>query len=223
MATTRTVRDDVKNILDYLVDAELALFANEVSMGTTRVSFHLQDPTADFLISREHPTLDQYLAWVAAGAYSALLFDGSLLQLTYDVAGGTITGHRLAYVPCPYNVDLELLAEGEAIADVVDLYRSHAPALRSPIRFDYDPDAAKPGHPATHLTLNGTNCRIGCIAPLHAMRFIDFVFRNFYPTLWTAHRPFFETAGSRHIGPTSLTNAERRIPHFAWDLHAAPA
>ncbi|MGK3957607.1 DUF2290 domain-containing protein [Arthrobacter sp. R4] len=192
-------------------------------MSPSRVSFHVYDPTADFLTSRAHPTLDQYLAWIQSGAYSVILFDGSLLQLTYDVSGGAVSGHRLAYIPCPYELDLDLLAEGEPIADIVELHIGQVPVLRSPIRFDFDPAAAKPGHPATHMTLNATSCRIGCIAPMHALRFVDFVFRNFYSDLWEAHWPFFESAERRHIGTRTLAETDRRIPHFSWDVHAMPA
>ena len=158
--TPRSVRDDVKNILDYLSDAELALFTNEVSLVGARVSFHRYDSRAAFLISHEHPTLEQYMNWTAAGDYSAVLLDGSLLQVTYDVSGGRVSGHRLAYIPCPYDLDRELLAAGYPIADVLELHRDDTPALRSPVRFDFDPERAKKNHSAAHLTINGIDCRI---------------------------------------------------------------
>lgn len=220
MTTTRTVRDDVKNILDYLVEAELALYANEVSITGTRVSFHRHQTESVFLSSHQHPTIDQYLAWIAAGAYSAVLFDGALLQITYGVKDGRISGHRLAYIPCPYDIDISLLAAGEAVVDIVDLYRNEDAALRSPIRFDFDPRAAKSGHPAVHMTFNGSDCRIACVAPVQALRFIDFVFRHFYASLWAAHRPFFVASAWRHVGPASLDVASRRTPHLMWDVHA---
>ncbi|WP_341395553.1 DUF2290 domain-containing protein [Arthrobacter sp. G119Y2] len=209
-------------MLDYLVQAELALFTNEVSMSDPLVSFHTQNKEVPFLLNRAHPGIDQYLSWAESGAYSAMLFDGSLLQATYQISDGLVVGHRLAYIPCPYDVDLDLLAEGAPIVDVIDLYLDDMPVLRSPIRFDYDPDAAGIGHPATHMTVNGTSCRIACIAPLHIHRFADFVFRNFYAEFWLVHQSFFEAASSRHIGTKSLTSSESRIPHFSWDLNAAP-
>ncbi len=181
MTTLRAIRDEVKNVLDYLTSAELALCANEVSISNARISFHLGDHRAGFLLDRRDPRVDHYLHWVKTGAYSAILLDGSLIQMTYDVIAGRVSGHRLAYVPCPYDLDAVLLEGGEPLADIVELYLNDHPALRSPIRFDYDLTSAKPGHPAAHLTLNTANCRIACIAPMHPLRFIDFVFRNFYP------------------------------------------
>lgn len=223
MTTPRVVRDDIKNVLDYLLGSELALFTSEVSMTESRVSFHIQDTEAAFLLNREHPDIEQYVSWAESGAYSALLFDGSLLQATYQFSGRDLVGHRLAFIPCPYNVDLDLLAEGAPIVDVISLYRDSMPVLRSPIRFDYDPGAARNGHPATHMTLNGTSCRIACISPMHIHRFIDFVFRNFYPAYWNAHESFFEAGTRKHIGSKSISAYDSQAPHFSWDLHSIPA
>ncbi len=225
MTTIRLVRDDVKNVLDYLTDAELALFANEVSIGSTRVSWHAHDPTAEFITNRTHATIDQYLAWLSAGIYSAVLLDGSLLQITYDVQGGKITGHRLAYVPCPYIIDPVFLEEGEPIGDVIEMYNESEVsniALRSPIRFDFDPKSAKSGHPAAHLTINSVDCRIACVAPMNVHRFIDFVFRHFYPQLRMAHLPFFVEAAKRQFGENVLIDEDRKIPHMMWDLRSMP-
>lgn len=219
MTTTRSVRDDVKNVLNYLVEADLAVYVNEVSVGTTRVSWHAHDPAAGFLTRRDHATLDQYLQWVIAGAYSAILFDGSLLQITYDIGSGQVIGHRLAYIPCPFVLDTDLLREGEPLADIVEMYRdaqSQDMALRSPVRFDYDPAAAKAGHPAVHMTLNSADCRVACAAPMHVLRFADFIFRNFYPALHTAHRDFFADAATRHLGSRVLADDDCVHPHLMW-------
>jgi hypothetical protein len=220
VTTTRAVRDDIKNTLDYLMSAELALYANDVSFGPTEVTWHAHDRTAAFLLTHEHPTIDQYVAWINAGAYSAVLHDGSLLQIAYSVIDGNIAGHRLAYIPCPYDIDQRLLREGEPLGDVISLYRGTDAQLRSSIRIDFDPSAASPGHPATHMTINAPSCRIACTAPVHVLRFIDFVFRHFYPRLWRAHRTFFEAAAWRHAGTSTLVEDERRTLHMAWDHHA---
>lgn len=218
--TPRNVYDEIRNTIDYLVDAELVYYPNSISMSANRVSWHAHDRSVPFLPNREHPTIDQYLAWVNAGAYSAILFDGSLLQLTYDLADGQLSGHRLAYIPCPYDVDLTMLGSGEPLADVIELYRLTDAVLRSPLRFDFDSDAAHEGHPAVHLTMNTAACRIACVAPLHVLRFVDFVFRQFYPDLWVAHRPFFSQAVRKHIGKALLRDDEHEAIHLMWDVHA---
>jgi hypothetical protein len=217
------------NVLDYLADAALALNVNLVSVAeraeglrrTTRVSWHGHNPTADFLLTRQHGTIDQYLHWVTTGAYSAVLLDASLLQITYDLVGTEIVAHRLAYIPCPFIVDTELLEEGNPIDEVVGMYVELSDiALRSPIRFDYDRRAAKDNHPAAHLTLNSADCRIACVAPMHVLRFVDFIYRHFYPALWNAHSLFFNTAAWRHMGSTVITSEDRTSPHLMWDVHA---
>src|SRR5260221_5898991 len=153
----RALRDDVQNALDFLFKAELVRYTNPVALGPTRVSWDAFPSAGDFLISRRHTTVEQYLRWVRAGAYSAVLRDASLLQLTYDVIDGVVTGHRLAYVPCPVAIDEDLLEQGEPIEDVVALHLGEGVPmfiLRSPVRFDFD--AASPGsaHPSSHFSIN---------------------------------------------------------------------
>lgn len=221
MATnSRGVATDVQNVLDYLQEAELALYINGIDERPDRVTFHRHDPASEFILDRSHPGIEQYRRWVEVGAYSAVLPDASLLQLTYDIADGEVSGHRLAYIPCPFEVDSTYLLEGEPILDVVDLYLKRYPLMRSPIRFDFDPKAAKPGHPAAHLTINGMDCRVACVAPIHPLRFVDFVFRHFYPTMWAAHDAFFSAAPHRHLGKAVLSDEDRRGLHIMWDVHA---
>jgi len=220
MTTVRTVRDQIRNALDYLIDAELALFVPEVSMGLDVVAWHSHAREGAFIEGFEHPTIDQYVTWLTNGDYSALLYDGSLIQLSYTVEDGEVTRHRLCYFPCPYNLDHALLREGQPLADIVDLYRDSDAVLRSPIRFDFDSEASAKGHPASHFTINGADCRIACVARLHVMRFLDFIFRHFHGRLHAAHRTFFATAHALHIGPGSLADNDRKQIHFAWDLHA---
>lgn len=220
MATSsRGVANDVRNVLDFLQESDLALYVNGVDERPDRVTFHRHDPTAEFLLDHAHPGVDQYRRWVEVGAYSAVLADASLLQLTYDIADGKVSGHRLAYIPCPFEVDSDLL-ESEPILDVVDLHRDREPLLRSPIRFDFDPAAAKPGHPAAHMTINGMDCRVACVAPIHPLRFVDFVFRHFYPTMWAAQEEFFASAPYRHFGKAVLADDDRKSLHIMWDVHA---
>jgi hypothetical protein len=220
MVTTRQLFDQVRNALDYLVDAELALYANQVSLEHARVSWHSFSMAGALLQSYDHPDVEQYATWLSSGEYSAILFDGSLLQITYEAEGGDVVGHRLCYLPCPYDLDRSLLLAGVPVAEVVELYRGSESALRSPIRFDFDPGSASPGHPASHLTLNGVGCRIACVAPLHVVRFLDFVFRHFYPELHAAHEPFFGSAPWQHIGDSCLADHDRRQVHLMWDVHA---
>lgn len=114
MTTVRAIRDQIRNALDYLRDAELAHITTEISMGSTAVAWHPLGPEGPtFIESFEHPTIDQYVAWLSRGDYSALLYDGSLIQASYEVEAGEVSRHRLSYFPCPYDLDLALLRGGE--------------------------------------------------------------------------------------------------------------
>lgn len=210
------LRREVKRLLDYLSDAELALYTNEVSITPQRVSFHSHDASAAFLIGNDAPTVEQYLAWVEAGQYSAILLDGSLLQLTYDFDEDDVTGHRLAYVPCPYEIEPAVLASGDAIGDLIREFQGSAPLLRSPIRFDFDLANQGPDHPAAHFTINSAKCRVACVAAMHPLRFADFVFRNFYNDFWQVHTDFFKLGARRHLRRGTLAPDDLQDPHFSW-------
>ncbi|MEV7676478.1 DUF2290 domain-containing protein [Streptomyces sp. NPDC088752] len=219
MTTPRAIRDDINNLLDYLLDAAIAVYINPVSVEGARVSWHSLNRDMPFLTHRGDPGLQDYRRWARAGAYSAYLFDGALLQLTYDVEGGSVTGHRLAYIPAPYRMDPDLVRV-EPLLDVVDIYVAEDPTsmvLHSAVRFDYDPANAAPGHPASHLTINSANCRIACAAPMHVGRFADFVFRHFYTEPWATHRGFFSGGATRHAGDRTLTDDDRTGPHVMWN------
>ncbi|MBK6013779.1 DUF2290 domain-containing protein [Streptomyces sp. MBT53] len=188
-------------------------------MSETRVSWHSINPSAPFLVNRGDLGLQDYRNWVASGAYSAHLFDGSLLQITYDVSGGDISGHRLAYIPCPYRLDPDMVYQ-DPLLDVVDIHVATEPAnmlLRSAVRFDYDPENAKPGHPSSHMTINASSCRIACAAPLHIGRFIDFIFRHFYADIWSGHTDYFSRGAHREIGARTIIEEDRYGPHIWWE------
>lgn len=222
MPTLRSLRDDLTNAFDFFVDAQLLLHAPTVAMRGTRVTWHTPS-NKPFIVDSKHPTVGEYLDWVAAGHYSAALPDAGLLQLTYDIEDGSVVGHRLAYVPCPVVVERRLLQEGEPILDVVSLYLGEGTpesiALRTPVRFDFDESAAGKSHPAAHLTINSSDCRIACVAPMHPYRFLDFIFRHFYPELWAAQPGWFDGASDRLLGAGVLTTADAATLHIAWPLH----
>jgi hypothetical protein len=227
MVTARAIRDEIQNTLDYLVSAEIAAYANPVAMSLSaygdRVTWHSHRPDVPFLVNRDEPTLEDYRNWVEAGAFSALLFEGSLLQLTYDIKQGGVCGHRVAYIPCPYRLD-PIMVRTDPLLDLIDLHMQVEPTgmiLRSSVRFDFDPDSAHAGHPAAHLTINSSNCRIACTAPMHFLRFIDFVFRHFYPEIWIVHSKFFSEGACREIGNRIIGEEELLRPHVGWNIQSS--
>lgn len=215
--TSRGVRSEVENLLSYVMDNEIAVYANPVRDYGGRITW--QASGGPFLGNRRRSGLSDYRDWVGSSQYSAILNDGSLLQITYDIGGGILIGHRLAYVPCPLPLEAAMLRE-EPMLDVIETYSEcglDELRLGGMIRFDYDPDNQAAGHPAAHLTLNSAHCRIACAGPLRLGRFVEFVFKHFYPETWGAHPFLGRLAGSGWAGRT-VTSEERDELHVSWRL-----
>lgn len=101
------------------------------------------------------------------------------------------------------------LAEGEGLSDALesnaDVVTAPFIALRSPMRFDYDPGAAGVDHPAGHLHVSHQQCRIPVFGPVSLGHFVRFVFRHFYPDDWRVHgflRDWPMAFWSRSVTPT---------------------
>lgn len=221
--TSRSLRDEIRNLLDYLLEAEIALLQTVVGeqtlpSGAARVSWQAMQAGQPLFTDRAKVhSLDAYRAWVAAGEFSVMLYDGSLLQITYDVSGGAVSGHRLAFIPCPFAVDPAWLQE-ESPLELLEAYEAEGAAavlLRSAVRFDYDPLAASPGHPAAHMTLNTVDCRVPCAAPLRLGHFVAFVFDNFYPDIYAAHA-YLRTLSRTDLNRRTLTQEESEGVHLNW-------
>lgn len=218
MATPRALATEIKNLLTFLIEAEIALYINPVVELGGQVTWGSSRPPGKLTTGTRAVTSLEYRNWLDSGAYSVLLFDGALLQLSYHFDGRQLTAHRLAYVPPPFEFDRDLLLREEPV-DLFDVYAdgpSTDVVLRTVVRFDFDRFAAEPGHPASHLTINSADCRIACASPMGAGRFFDFVFRHFYPHLYDAH-PYLHADRSRWDEST-LTTAERETPHISWRI-----
>lgn len=207
---------EVQNFLDYLAEKEIGLLINDLSVANERITWQPFPHAGRFLLNRK-PTIADYRYWLVNGHFSAVLFDGSLLQITYDFLGNTVTGHRLAYIPSPFVMDQDLLFS-EALEDVVDYYLSEDPAdilLNTPVHFDYDPKSSSTSHPSSHMTFNSPDLRLPCVEPLRLGRFVEFVFREFYPSLWNSHEYFSDMPKSSPIGGRTTNWPKQRI-HVAW-------
>jgi hypothetical protein len=188
--TASKIRHEIQQLLTVLIQAELAIITRPVIIqdlgkGIQRVTWSTGKSNTG-LFTADFATLDDYLGWIEAEAYSALLYDGSFLQISYDFLDEDVIGHRLAFYPCPLKVDESLLRE-LPVLDVLETpledLRSNI-QLRTPIRFDFAPDAAADEHPSSHMTLNSAECRWAVASALSPGHFVRFVFRHFYGHLW---------------------------------------
>jgi hypothetical protein len=185
------------------------------------VTWHSFGTTEDFLESRSDLTIRGYLHWVENGHYSAILTDGSLLQITYEFTAGSISGHRLAFVPCPVDVtdqdSQDLIEEGWPWGEVI---RSRLDSvedvhMKTSIRFDFDAHSAALDHPASHFTINTVDCRIACATPVRLGRFLDFVFRTFYPGLYRDNE-YLQSFTKTGWFDSRIDDEHRNDIHFSW-------
>lgn len=216
-----SLRTELQNLLDLLIEFDVAIYANPVVKrdhrgGMTRVTWRSSAGTASGELFRgDFATLDGYHDWFRVEAYSAVLYDGAILQMSYDFEGDQFTGHRLAYYPCPFDIDQELLRTSPML-DVIELYRENGMSsvrLRSPLRFDCDMASQAEDHPAVHLTLLSSDCRWALVAPLSPGHFVRFLFKHFYPHLWTTLR--FVREWPQNLGERTITSEEENILHIA--------
>jgi hypothetical protein len=160
--------------------------------GRERVSW----PTNRSGSSMEHPfgSLEQYLEWVREGEFTCLLFDYSLIKVSFECMGTTVVGHNLLYWPCPVgflgNVqNLSDLCEGIEMClesprrsrEIVDL------AMRAPMRFDFDPAMEGDDHPLVHLHTQFEDTRMSVQQAMCFPTFMKKVIRTFYRDQWAAH------------------------------------
>lgn len=220
MKTANGIQTELRNLLDLLIRSEIATFVNPVVRqylvsGRCRVTWPQKHISVSPAFQCEFGSVDEYIRWIQAEAYSAILYDGAIIQLSYDFVGDELVGHRLLYYPCPFNVDQAMLRE-EPILDVMELYKQQDNSyirLRSPLRFDYSPEAQARGHPASHLTILSNDCRWAVVAPLSPGHFIRFVFRHFYPYLWSTLD--FVREWRQELGDRTITIDEEKFLHIA--------
>lgn len=175
-----------------LLDAEDAEFALDVNSHVVK---RLPEKKKELLWARKKGSplmagnrISDYLSIVKTRDYSYLMNDGGVIQIAFVFDAGRIARHRLVHHPCPFPVDpREIARSGEGpvpLADFIIETFMDDPGehllQRSPVRFDYDPDRAADLHPASHLTINDSECRIPVRSPLRFDTFMKFVLDNFY-------------------------------------------
>ncbi len=220
MATPAKIRGEVESLLRLLINNDIALYVSQVVMEPQapriRITWPSRSQNWRLGFGKPFGSIDEYLAWLKSGEYSAILFDGSMLQISFEFQGGDLIAHRLLYYPCPIELsdeeqrllrELPVLEVIDAYSDVRDRFRT-----KSPIRFDFDAEAGTSAHPASHLTMLTNDCRLPVYGPLSLGHFVTFVFRNFYPKICEQHE-FVRTWRSR-VGQQTINPSEQRHLHI---------
>ena len=193
--TPKKIERDIRNFLDLLVKHDIAVVANPVDVRQIETRTRLTWKSAiSGSITGVGPygSIENYRSLVERQAYSAVLLDGALLQVSYDFGGSELVGHRLGFHPCPFDLPSEEV-RSEPLLDLIDLYQGagcdHV-RLRSPIR-----------------------CRCPIVAPLGLGHFVHFVFSHFYPEVWAVHD--FLQAWPLSLWDRTITQVEEGQLHLA--------
>lgn len=211
---------DLDNFLSLLLRSGIALTSTSVvdlrrNEGYRTITWSTYRGVPGELLGNESPTVSDYQAWVDSQGYSAILLDGSILQISYKFQHTELVGHRLLYFPCPFDLDMELL-DTFTLSELIGLYFDEGTdkvRLRTPVRFDYDPNSHSTYHPASHMTFQWSHTRIAVRSPLSLGHFIQFVFQNFYPSLWNTHD--FLNEWHRDELEATITPGEQRFLHVS--------
>jgi hypothetical protein len=211
------IRTEIDRLIAELLSTGLAMDSNPSTVASPERNLRIATwvryrPTTELAFT----TVEEYRWFVENRQYNLILFDGSLLQITYKFRRRELVEHRLCYYPCPFHLDREeweMYQEmGLGLLDLLEdfsleEFQGHL-RLRSPIRFDFDLQRAGENHPASHLHLGQQHCRIPVFAPLSIGHFIRFVFGNFYPDQWA---DFLHKWPCERLGRTITAGQGRRL------------
>lgn len=201
------------NLIDYLVDMGLARAENAPILRTTPQGVEVTFSTAHLVTvsmkNRDYQDTHQLL--LADKVFNFKMVDDALIQMMYRFDKQGVVKHRLAFFPSPvldgFAVHPEAYLRERRWLDIAR--RSTVP---TPLRFDYDLDAAQldSGHPASHLTIGQyQSCRIPVSAPLMPRMFADFFLRHFYSAIIADNLP-----PSSVQFPASISKDEEKMIHL---------
>lgn len=166
------------------------------------------------LTDHSFATVAEYIALVNNRQFSVMLFDGSLLQISYTIRGNDeVVEHRLCWYPCPIFFqpqDLELATIDEFVLTTPNNKFN----CRGPIRFDFSPHQTSKGHPSSHIHFFDDECRVPVRGPLDLRTFIIFVMDNFYSKVWNGIQSKINL--SNWDASLTLTVDESAMPHIYW-------
>lgn len=183
--------EQITNTLEMLLDKGFVYTYNDlrreyIDENTIRLSWnnHL---SGAFNAGNNFLKLEQYKQIINNNSYLCILFDGSLIRVSYTIKNEHIIGHNLLWWPAPYRysgVSLDDVSPNQLLLDFLedDKWYDHM-EMRSPIRIDYDPrkEVVSPTHPPVHMHIEHMNCRIFIEQPMCFNSFIKLIFNNFYP------------------------------------------
>lgn len=185
------LREQIFNTLQMLLQKGLLYTYNDLKKeqltnDMVRLSWNNHVPgvfnTGDYFLK-----IEQYRKIIENRSYLCILFDGSLIRVSYMFKSNQLIEHNLLWWPAPYkysNVTLDDVTPVQMLMDFLEDKEWYDNIeMRSPIRIDYDPRKEVVGskHPPVHMHMEHKDCRIFVEKPLCFNKFIKYIFGNFYP------------------------------------------
>jgi hypothetical protein len=159
----------------------------------------------------------EYLEILEYNKISMMLFDASIIQISYIIKRNDVVKHRYCYIPAPCLIDLREIDPGSLVGvvdgAVVSNVLNHP--RRAVLRFEYDPAAQAANHPAAHLHVNSNECRLPLRAPLDVQDFVHFLIKYMY----TGRFPN-AVAPANFSGQPTLSVEEEQGFHLSWRSRA---
>ncbi|MCC0567571.1 DUF2290 domain-containing protein [Brevibacillus borstelensis] len=183
------LKEQINNSLELLKTLNLVRFYNEIGEE------YLKDEDLYRLSWKNHTggrnvssnaflKINQYLEILESGAYHAILFDYSIIRVSFSFSGDELVSQNLLWWPCPVEVDFED-EEFDSFAEIVNLFLQEREyyRMRSPVRIDLDTSNDSPEHPKAHMHIQHPKSRINTEEPICFNTFVKFIINNYYPQI----------------------------------------
>lgn len=188
--TAQRTYQQINSVLEMLYAKHLAIAYNkvlppEVYQRECQITWlnHVSDRSNS---GESFMKLEQYLHILKTNSYHCLLLDGSIIRANFQFENDMLLIENLLWWPSPYDYG-NLLEDGFSPVELIndffcDEKWHQVIKMRSPIRVDYDGTRlAKPDHPYSHMHIEHSEARLNTDHPICFSRFVDFIFKNFYP------------------------------------------
>lgn len=164
------LEQQISNTLAMLLGKGLLYTYNDLKRehldkNTIRLSWNNHLP-GSFNAGSSFLRLEQYKQIIDNQSYLCILFDGSLIRVSYTIENGKMIGHNLLWWPAPYkylNVSLNDVPPDQMLSDFLEDDKWYENMeMRSLIRIDYDPrkEVVSSAHPPVHMHIEHQECRI---------------------------------------------------------------
>lgn len=150
------------------------------------ISWNNHEP-GKFNTGKKFLQLEQYEKILKNNSYTCILYDGSIIRLSYKFKNNNLIGHNLLWWPAPYfyeGISIDEISPYDLFDEFIGEKDWHnILRMRSPVRIDFAPEQTSEIHSATHIHMQNENCRMVIDEPICFNRFIKFILDNYYPEI----------------------------------------